>query len=138
MLRFISKLPYPLKGQVIGEYDSLSKELRYLMETGQYYWLRDDLDLLDFLLCLSIFYKRVIDPLRGTIEFTDTVSDLGARDVSVGSIRLTIENTKEIKDSIEEFYRIISRFGLDSWILDFSDVRDFLEKMSILKKRDEL
>jgi|Deesub1362A_J573_1020465.scaffolds.fasta_scaffold01978_6 hypothetical protein len=138
VLGFIKNLPFELQNQIISEYNLRVRELEYLLERkpDKYQWL-EDIELVKYLLSLGIFYRRVINPISGSVEFTNRVNRLGVPNVSVGSIKLTPENLKELSTAVQEFERILYRFGLSARFFDFDRIEEFLQNIKELKEKDK-
>ncbi len=140
VLSFIENLPFELRNQIISEYNSRVRELEYLLERkpDKYQWLEDeDVELVKYLLSIGIFYRRVIDPISGSVEFTNRVNRLGVPNVKVGSIKLTSENLIELSGAVQAFERILNRFGFNARFLDFDRIEEFLQNIKELKERDK-
>ncbi len=140
VLSFIENLPFELRNQIISEYNSRVRELEYLLERkpDKYQWLEDeDVELVKYLLSIGIFYRRVIDPISGSVEFTNRVNRLGVPNVKVGSIKLTSENLIELSGAVQAFERILNRFGFNDRFLDFDRIEEFLQNIKELKERDK-
>ncbi len=134
MLRAIVKeLPYKLRNQIILEYTFRIRELDYLLETKpqKYQWL-EDIELVKYLLLLGIFYRKVIDPILGTAEFTNRLKKLGIPGMSIGSTKLTSKSIREIKD-LHKFEKILFKFNLSAKFFDVDSTEEFLDNVRELK-----
>lgn len=140
LLDLIKNLPFELRSQIVSEYNLKIRELYYLLEkkSDKYQWLEDeDVELVKYLLSLGIFYRRVIDPISGSVEFTNRVNRLGVPHVNIGSIKLTSENLKELSIAVQKFEGILYRFGLNARFFDFDRMEEFLKNIKELKERDK-
>ena len=134
---FINKLPFELKNQILWEYNSRIRELEYVLKKKKRYsYIKDeDIEVIKNLLFLGIFYRKIINPISGAIEFTDQVNQLGIPNVKIGAIKLTQKNLIGLSNAVKEFERIINKFGLNAKFFDFDKIEDFLHNISIVKIR---
>jgi len=125
-------IPYTLVNEIDLELKRLFYELQFLYETKKNLakWIKENYELISFLLELSVFYRRIIMPLRGTVEFGQRLP----HSLIVGSDTLDKRELKKIELLTSEFENILKRYGIDIWLLDFSDVGEFLYKLMQIEK----
>jgi len=124
---FIEGIPYTLANEIRLEYERLLNDLRFIVEIKKNLakWVKENYELITFLLELSIFYRRIIMPLRGTAEFGLELP----HSLIVGSDTLNKEELENIKSLVSKFENIISKYGITPGLLDFGDVEEFLYKL---------
>src|SRR5688572_22306153 len=88
-----SKLPRDLTVPIYKEYEDRLKEANYIIRISEKYGvLKEHKKLVEILLSVSIFHKRVIANLDGAVKFYGTVNRLSQADViSIGRYEFTGE-----------------------------------------------
>ena len=69
---FCFKIPRDVSKPMYAEYSSRITEVKYLMEYKAYSSLKKNTGLIELLLSMSIFYKRVITNLDSATKFSST------------------------------------------------------------------
>ena len=68
---FIEKISYTLANELRSECKKFLNELQFIIETNKDLdkWVNENKEVIIFLLELSVFYRKIIVPLKGTAEF---------------------------------------------------------------------
>ena len=129
---FIEKISYTLANEISSEYKKLLNELRFIIETNKNLakWVNENIEVITFLLELSVFYRKIIVPLKGTAEFGLELP----YSLIVGSDVLTKEELKNMENIVAIFEEILSRYRITPWLLDFGDIKEFLYKLKNFEK----
>lgn len=132
---FLKVLPAPLKRELIIEYKNRVSDLKYTLEKNlDNYWARD-IDILEELIFLGIFYRRIIAPIYGTSQFSYTlIKKLKMNGVKIGSRKLTENETNTLYHIFKEFKSILDRYNLPIELFDYDTTEEFLNKVRKIKE----
>lgn len=131
------KLPFDLANQIFNEYQGRIKEAEYIIEINTYYaQLRQDKSVVEILLALSIFHKRVISNLDGAVKFYNTVTTKSETDtIKIGSYKLNGDEKNNILALLITYRAVLDRFAITLTLFDYSETKEFLKNV-INYKRD--
>jgi len=129
---FIKGLSPILVNELRSEYERFLNELEFIAKINKNLakWIEKNYELITFLLELSVFYRRIMIPLKGVAEF-------GARvpySLIIGSEVLNKDKLKNINRVVKIFERILSKYNITPWLLDFGDIEEFLYKLIRFEK----
>jgi hypothetical protein len=125
------RLPFDLANQLYNEFDSRLKEAHYFIENFSYYKsLQRDLRVVEMILALSIFHKRVITNLDAVIKFQGTVQrNSSASEIMIGSYTLDRIQKNKLLGILIEYRKLRERFGLNDYVFEFHETKDFLRQV---------
>jgi len=129
---FIEKISYTLANELRSECKKFLNELQFIIETNKDLdkWVNENKEVIIFLLELSVFYRKIIVPLKGTAEFGLELP----YSLIVGSDVLTKEELKNMENIVAIFEEILSRYRITPCLLDFGDIEEFLYKLKNFEK----
>lgn len=132
---FLKVLPAPLKRELIIEYKNRVSDLKYTLEKNlDNYWARD-IEILEELTFLGIFYRRIIAPIHGTSQFSYTlIKKLKMNGVKIGSRKLTENETNTLYHIFKEFKSILDEYNLPIELFDYDTTEEFLNKVRKIKE----
>lgn len=132
---FLKVLPAPLKRELIIEYKNRVTDLKYTLQKNlDTYWAKD-IDLLEELLFLGIFYRRIIAPIQGTSQFSYTlIKTLKLNGVKIGSRKLSEKETNMIYHIYKKFVDILNDYNLPIELFDYDTTDEFLIKVRKIKE----
>jgi hypothetical protein len=135
---FTYKLPYDLANQIYNEFQARLIEVKYLLDAApSYKILKKELDVIQLLLALSIFHKRVIANLDAAIKFHKTVSEYGKVDiVRVGQYDFTGKEKTQLLSLILNYNALITRYGISNSFMDYYETKEFLKNVRDLKEME--
>ena len=133
------KLPFKLSNQIYNEYQSRLSEARYLIDNYQSYKkLIEHVKLVELLLSLSIFNKRVIMNLDAAVKFHGTVSRKSETDtIKIGKYELNTEEKNKLLGVVMNYKELIKRFSIPGPMMEYDETRDLLKSLIRLKSELE-
>lgn len=137
---FTYRLPFELANQIYNEYQTRLGEVKYILTVSPYYQeLRDELDVIEILLALSIFHKRVIANLDAAVKFHKTVEHYGKADtIKIGEYDFTGKEKNQLLNLILNYKSLMDKYGIPSNFMDYYESKEFLKKVLMLKEFDDL
>jgi hypothetical protein len=129
------KLPYDLANQIYKEYHDRHREVLFLIDNGNSFKnLKQDIRTVELLLALSIFHKRVISNLDAAVKFYGRVArNSEATVIKIGSYNFTLEEKNKLLGVVMNYNKIVARYGITDYLMDYYRTREFLEKVNSLK-----
>lgn len=129
------KLPSELSRPIYSEFDSRFKEAkRVISRYDNYQSLRDDLDVVENLLALSVFYNRVIVNLDSATKFfgrvTNTQQAIG---VKIGNYILNNDEILIVRRVILSYQKLMRNYNLVDSMWNYQLTIDFLKTLIRLK-----
>jgi hypothetical protein len=125
---FCSKIPRDVSQPMYAEYSTRIAEVKYLLENKAYVELKSNMDLIEMLLALSIFYKRVITNLESATKFSGTVFKMSeAEYIKVGQYKLTPKENRRIQSVVRNYRELISKYNIPQGVIDYSATNEFLK-----------
>ena len=124
-------LPYKLANQLYNEYQSRLTEAKYIIDiSDRYKRLSKHLDVVEILLALTIFHKRVIANLDAAVKFHGTVNSYGDTDtIKIGSYHFTGEEKNKILGLTINYDKLREKYGILPSLNDYELTKDFLVKV---------
>ncbi|MEA4975093.1 MAG: hypothetical protein VB046_05085 [Paludibacter sp.] len=132
-----AKLPKELAMKIYNEYQSRFKEMIGILENSERFnSIGSDMDVLELLLSLSIFHKRVICNIEGLEKFTGTISHKIESEITIiiGDFKFTTEEQNKIKAVIINYNKLKEKFGILDEYFNYYETYEFLENMLRYKK----
>ena len=132
---FTYKLPYKISNQIYTEYQNRRREALFLVQNANSFKdFHEDLETIELLLAMSIFYKRVIANLQGAVNFHSLVNKYsGSEVVQLGSYRLNGEEKNMMLGVIMDFNSILQDYGMSLELANYSTTRELLHYKFELK-----
>ena len=124
-------LPYKLANQLYNEYQSRISEAKYIIDISERYQpLYKHLDVVELLLALTIFHKRVIANMDAAVKFHGTISSYSDTDtIKIGSYNFTGDEKNKILGLTINYYKLREKYGLYPDLNDYELTKEFLVKV---------
>jgi len=134
-----SKLRGELSIPIYNEFSWRFREVQQLISGYDYYApLREDQDIVEYLLALSIFHNHVIANLDGAEKFYGNVTGhQKAEAITIGKYKLDAAEVRKIRSTIIAYDQLLMKFGLSRNISNYQRTTEFLSKLITLKKYDD-
>ena len=129
------KLPFKLSNQIYNEYQSRLREAQYLIENYKTYKkLQDDIKVVELVLSLSVFHKRIIMNLDAAVKFHGTVSRKSQADtITMGDYKLTVREKNKLLGVVMNYHQLIKRFSISPNMMEYYETRELLKNLINLK-----
>lgn len=130
-------LHFELTNQIYNEFQSRYKEANYLIENYKTYKvLKKDIKVVEVLLSLSIFHKRVIANLDAAVKFYGTVSkSSNANTIKMGAYELTGDEKNKILAVVLNYNKLIEKFSIPPKYMEYYETKEFLKNLINLKSQ---
>lgn len=136
--KFTKDTPYRLSQQLIYEYNIRINDVNHFI-SGQYDFyapLKKDIETIELLLALTIFYKRVLTNFDSATKFSGRVvfnSDADA--IQLGTYLLDSKEIFRIKKTILNFNDLMTKYSIPPDLFDYTETKEFLRKVKNLKSQ---
>jgi hypothetical protein len=132
-------LPFDLANQMYNEYQNRLTEVKYILEVSKYYKsLKVEIDVVELILALSIFYKRVICNLNAAIKFHNTVNKYSeAEIIQIGKYNFSNQEKNSLLSLTLNFNELTKKYGLTNYYFDYFETKELLRKIRELKSSSE-
>jgi hypothetical protein len=132
---FLKFLPGPLKREILYEYKNRVSDLKYTLgKKLDTYWEKD-IEILEELLFLGIFYRRIIAPIYGTSQFSYTlIRDLKMNGLKIGSRKLSETETDKLYHIYKKFKSILNEYNLPIELFEYDTTEEFLNNVQKIKE----
>ena len=132
---FTYKLPYKLARPIYNEYVNRLKEVNWNIDNvKKYNALQNDIDVVELLLALSIFHKRVISSLDAAVKFHGTVTNYSDTDtISIGNYDFTKSEKNKVWALTITYRKLMDKYGIEETLWNYISTADFLRNVLILK-----
>jgi hypothetical protein len=136
---FTYKLPKALSKPIYNEFQNRFKEaIRIIDGYPKYRILKEEVESVELLLALSIFYNRIIANLDSAIKFYGTVIQNSEADsIAIGSYNLNSSEIKRIQSLIILYQKLINKYGITEKLWSYSNTVDFLRNLINIKEKDD-
>lgn len=133
---FTKHLPFDLQKKLISEYKQRKKEVVYLIKNYDYEGVSlQDLKTIEFLLALSVFYRRVIANIDSASSFTNFVFDNSeASVIKIGGYDLDQDEKRKIAAIIIKFRSILKGNNIQESQLNYDDMNTFIKEYKKYKQ----
>lgn len=122
-----AKLNYETSNLIYNEYQDRLKEVNYLLDNYDYYEdLKERRKVIETLLALSIFYKRIIANFDGFLAFTKTLHRSQINKILIGSKEYSKKETARLYFISRDFLDIMLKFNISYLIFDYNETKEFL------------
>jgi hypothetical protein len=134
---FLKDLPYFLTQPMHSEYESKCRQLARWNENSnseKYKYYLEQSESIQFIIALSIYYRYIVAPYNGLVEFTSRLDGRAAEKgfderIRIGGKIMSRENLGAIRKGIERFHSISNEYGLDQYIFAQTDVRKIVYRL---------
>ncbi len=129
------KLPFELANQIYNEFQNRLREAVYLIDNYRTYKpLKDDIKVVELILSLSIFHRKVVSNLDAAVKFYGTVLNKSEADtITIGSYKLTGDEKNKILAVVMNYNNLIEKFSIPQYVMEYYETRDFLKNLINLK-----
>ena len=135
-------LPGKLARQIYNEFQDRNRQINYFIDSKDYNVfdsLKKEKKTIELLLALSIFHKRVILSYEGAIGFYNFLNkqkqDLKA--IKIGSYDFSNIEKKKISKIIINYKKLLDKFNLSYYLMDYDETIDFLKNIAFLKSNEK-
>ena len=134
-----SKLRGEIAIPIYKEFGWRFREPQNLIENYEYYHpLKGSIDVVEYLLALSIFHNHVITNIDGAEKFYGLVTGKqSAQAISIGSYLLDAEEVRKIRSTLIAYDKLLMNYGLTNYISNYQRTTEFLSKLVNFKKYDD-
>lgn len=129
------KLPYELSNKIYNEYQSRKREVEYILEKYEaFFLLKEDEEIIELLLALSVFYKRIISNLDAATKFYGKVtSNSDASAVQIGNYKLTQSETNKLYSVIISYNQLLEKYSIPNSLMEYNETIELLKNIKQLK-----
>jgi len=134
--RFCSPLNFDLRRKVKSEFESRLKEIHWLVSNTDFYSkLENDLEVIELIVLLTVYYKRVIISLDSATKFYTRVSKIkNSEGIQIGKFNYNQEQNNKILGVIISFKKLIDLYLLPPYIFEYIETKDFLRQIITYKE----
>lgn len=133
---FTENLPYKISEQMTFEYNRRLSDINYFISGRYDYYahLKKDIDTIQFLLALSIFYKRVLSNFDSAAKFTyRVVHKSEAVSVQLGTYELSPKEMFKLSKAVLTFNKLMEKYSIPLRLFDYLETKELLRKIKIYK-----
>ena len=134
--KFTENTPYRLNQQLIYEYNIRINDVNHFV-SGKYDFyapLKKDIETIELLLALTIFYKRVLTNFESATKFSSrVVFNSEADSIQLGTYLLDAKEIFRIKKTILLFNNLMEKYSIPPDLFNYSETKEFLRKVKYLK-----
>ncbi len=133
---FIENLPYRLSEQIIIEYNKRISDVNYFVSGKYDYYshLKKDIESIQMLLALSIFYKRVLTNFDSATKFSSrVVLNSEAESIQLGTYELTPKELFKLNKTVIAFRKLLDHYSIPIGLFEYLETKEFLRKVKIYK-----
>jgi hypothetical protein len=135
---FCYKIPRDVSQPMYAEYSNRLTEVKYLMEHRAYSSLKPNIELIEMLLALSIFYKRVVTNLDSATKFSGTVFNSSAAEyIRIGKYKLTPLESRRIYAVVKSYRQLMVKYHIPEGVINYTETKDFLRAVKYYKRACE-
>ena len=133
------RLPKDLSKPIYNEFQSRYQEARRIVDRyAKYQSLKQDMDVVEVLLALSIFYNRIIVNLDAATKFYGLViQNENANAVRIGTYILNAEEIRIIQNIIISYQKLMRRYALNESLWNYQLTIEFLQQLINLKSNED-
>ena len=134
--KFTQNTPYQLSQQLVYEYNIRINEVNHFV-SGKYDFyapLKKDIETIELLLALTIFYKRVLTNFESATKFSGrVVFNSEADSIQLGTYLLDAKEIFRIKKTILLFNNLMEKYSIPPDLFNYSETKEFLRRVKNLK-----
>ena len=133
------RLPRELSRPIYNEFHNRYQEsLRIIEKYPKYQVLKDDLDVVEVLLALSIFYNRIIVNLDAATKFYGLVTRNEVTNaVRIGAYILNADEIHVIQSIIMSYQKLMRRYEINEFLWNYTLTIEFLQQLINYKSIDD-
>lgn len=133
---FTDNLPYKLSEQMTFEYNSRISDVNFFLSGKYDYYshLKKDIETIQLLLALSIFYKRVLCNFDSATKFTSRVIFKSeAESVQLGTYDLSSKEIFKLNKTVLTFKKLMEDYSIPINLFEYLETKEFLRRVKIFK-----
>ena len=133
---FTENLPYKLSEQMTFEYNRRLSDINYFTSGRYDYYahLKKDIETIQLLLALSIFYKRVLSNFDSATKFTSRVIFKSeAVSVQLGTYDLSAKEIFKLNKTVLTFKTLMEEYSIPLGLFEYLETKEFLRKIKVYK-----
>lgn len=134
--KFTDNLPYKLKEQMTFEYNVRINDINYFLSGRYDYYapLKKDIETIELLLALSIFYKRVLSNFDSATKFTSRiVLQSDAESVQLGMYNLSAKEIFKLNQTVLTFKKLMAEYSIPIGLFEYLETKELLRKIKVYK-----
>ncbi|GET25064.1 hypothetical protein [Prolixibacter sp. NT017] len=134
--QFCKPLPSDLRRKIRSEFDSRLKETKWFISNTDFYaQLDSDTEVIEIILLLTVYYKRVIICLDSATRFYTRVSKIKDSDgIQIGKFNYDYTQNNKILGVIINFKRLKEMYQLPEYIFEYVETKEFIRKIVTFKE----
>lgn len=133
---FTENLPYKLSEQMTFEYNRRLSDINYFISGRYDYYahLKKDIETIQLLLALSIFYKRVLSNFDSATKFTSrVVFKSEAVSVQLGTYDLSAKEIFKLNKTVLTFKKLMEEYSIPLGLFEYLETKELLRKIKVYK-----
>jgi hypothetical protein len=133
---FTDNLPYRLSEQMIIEYNKRLSDVNYFVSGKYDYYanLKGDIESIQMLLALSIFYKRVLTNFDSATKFSSrVVLKSEAEAIQLGTYEFSSKEIFKLNKTIITFRKLLEDYSIPIGLFEYLETKEFLRKVKVYK-----
>ncbi|MGC4234673.1 MAG: hypothetical protein QM594_16945 [Niabella sp.] len=133
---FTENLPYKLSEQMTFEYNRRLSDINYFLSGRYDYYahLKKDIETIQLLLALSIFYKRVLSNFNSATKFTSrVVLKSEAASVQLGTYDLSAKELFKLNKTVLTFKTLMDEYSIPLGLFEYLETKELLRKIKVYK-----
>lgn len=125
--KFCSPLKFDLSRKIRSEFEGRLKEIQWLVSNRESFSiLENDIEVLEIILLLTVYYKRVVTSLDSATKFYTRVSKIdNSEGIQIGKFNYNHEQNYRLLGVIISFKKLIEVYRLPPYIFEYIETRDF-------------
>lgn len=133
---FTGNLPYKLSEQMTFEYNRRINDINFFLSGKYDYYahLKKDIETIQLILALSIFYKRVLSNFDSATKFTSRIlfkSD--AESVQLGTYDLSAREIYKLNKIVLTFNKLMEDYAIPKSLFEYIETKELLRKIKVYK-----
>src|SRR5690606_16137345 len=133
---FTENLPYRLSEQMIIEYNKRLSDVNHFVSGKYDYYvhLKVDIESIQMLLALSIFYKRVLTNFDSATKFSSrVVLKSEAEAIQLGTYELSSKEIFKLNKTVITFRKLLEDYSIPIGLFEYLETKEFLRKVKVYK-----
>jgi hypothetical protein len=133
---FTDNLPYKLSEQMTFEYNGRINDINYFLSGRYDYYtpLKKDIETIQLLLALSIFYKRVLSNFDSATKFTSRIIFKSeAESVQLGTYDLSAKEIFKLNKTVLTFKKLMEDYSIPIGLFEYLETKELLRKIKVYK-----
>lgn len=133
---FTDNLPYKLSEQMTFEYNGRINDINYFLSDRYDYYnpLKKDIETIQLILALSIFYKRVLSNFDSATKFTSRIIFKSeAESVQLGTYDLSAKEIFKLNKTVLTFKKLMEDYSIPIGLFEYLETKELLRKIKVYK-----